>query len=74
MGPQSRNSPNFGNFGTPIWESWDKMPFGCGPRGEDKVFYKGESGGFCEVQAVVNLVNPSLPVACPSTKIAPTMH
>jgi len=34
MGPQSHGSPNFGNFGTPIWESWDKMSFGCGLRGE----------------------------------------
>ncbi len=24
MGPQSRGSPNFGNFGTPTWESRDK--------------------------------------------------
>jgi hypothetical protein len=24
MGPQSHKSPNFGNFRTPIWESWDK--------------------------------------------------
>ncbi len=31
MRPQSRGNPNFGNFGTPIWESWDKMSFGCGP-------------------------------------------
>jgi hypothetical protein len=23
MGPQSHGSPNCGNFGTPIWESWD---------------------------------------------------
>jgi hypothetical protein len=36
MGPQSRRSPNFGNFGTPTWESRDKMSFGCGPRGEAK--------------------------------------
>jgi len=34
MGPQSRKNPNLGNFGTPIWESWGKMPFGCGPHGE----------------------------------------
>jgi hypothetical protein len=27
MGPQSRGSPNFGNFGTPTWESHDKMTF-----------------------------------------------
>jgi hypothetical protein len=30
MGPQSCGNPNFGNFRTPIWESRDKMPFGCG--------------------------------------------
>jgi len=34
MGLQSHGSPNFGNFGTPIWESRDKKSFGCGPRGE----------------------------------------
>jgi len=34
MGPQSRESPNFDNFETPTWESWDKKPFGCGFRGE----------------------------------------
>jgi hypothetical protein len=34
MGPQSCGSPNFENFKTPIWEFQDKMPFGCGPRGE----------------------------------------
>jgi len=31
---QSRGSPNFGNFGTPTWESRNKKPFGCGPHGE----------------------------------------
>jgi hypothetical protein len=31
---QSYESFDFGIFGTPIWESWDKRPFGCGPRGE----------------------------------------
>jgi hypothetical protein len=29
MGPQSHGSPNFGNFKTPTWESWDKMAFGA---------------------------------------------
>jgi hypothetical protein len=33
MGPQSCRSPNFENFGTSIWESRDKKPFGCGPCG-----------------------------------------
>jgi hypothetical protein len=34
----------------------------------------GEGGGFPRVQgiwAVVSLVSPELPVACPSTKVAP---
>ncbi len=31
----------------------------------------GEGGGFPRVQAVVSLVSPELPVACPSTKGAP---
>jgi hypothetical protein len=34
MAPQSHRSPNLGNFGTPTWESWDKKPFRCGPRGK----------------------------------------
>jgi len=31
----------------------------------------GEGGGFPRIRAVVSLVNPGLPVACPSTKGAP---
>jgi hypothetical protein len=31
--PKLRKS-QVGNLGTPIWESQDKMPFGCGPHGE----------------------------------------
>jgi len=36
-----------------------------------KEYYVGEGGGFPQVQAVVNLVSPELPVAYPSTKGAP---
>jgi hypothetical protein len=39
-----------------------------------RVYYKGEGGGFPQVEAVMNLVSLSLPVACPNTKNAPTMH
>jgi hypothetical protein len=35
-----------------------------------KEYYMGE-GGFPQVRAVVSLVSPELPVACPSTKGAP---
>jgi hypothetical protein len=31
----------------------------------------GEGGGFPRAQAVVSLVNPESPMACPSTKGAP---
>jgi hypothetical protein len=34
MGPQSHENPKCGNSGTPIWESLDKIPFGCGPCGK----------------------------------------
>jgi len=29
MNAQSLGSPNWDNFRTPLWESWEKMPFGC---------------------------------------------
>ncbi len=35
------------------------------------IYYMREGGGFPRVQAVVSLVSPELPVACPSTKGAP---
>ncbi len=42
MGPQSCGSLKYGKFGTPIKESWDKMLFGCGPRGEaQSILYGG---------------------------------
>jgi hypothetical protein len=34
-------------------------------------YYMGEGGGFPQIRAVVSLVSPKLPVACPSTKGAP---
>jgi hypothetical protein len=39
-----------------------------------RVYYKGEGGGFPQVQAVVNLMSPNLLVARPNTKSAPAMH
>jgi len=30
---QSPESPNWDSFETPLWESWDKKPFGCGCHG-----------------------------------------
>jgi hypothetical protein len=67
MGPQSCESPNFGNFGIT-----SHLDVGLVER--HRVYYKGEGGGFPQVQAVVSLMNPSLPVARPSTTRAQTMH
>ncbi len=71
-GPKVVGIPTLGL--TPIWESWDKMSFGCEPCGEHIVYYKGEGGGFPQVRAVVSLVSPSLPIARPNTKSGSTMH
>jgi hypothetical protein len=74
MAPQSHGSPNLGNFGTPTWESRDKKPFGCGPRGKIQSILQGgrwrlpPSPGHGESYVFV------LPVAHPSTKGVPTMH
>jgi hypothetical protein len=37
-------------------------------------YYKGEGGGFLQVQAMVSLVSMCLPVARLCTKNAPVMH
>ncbi len=39
-----------------------------------RIYYKGEGGGFPQVQAVMSLVSLRLPVVHPNTKSAPTMH
>jgi len=33
-GPKVAGVPILGILGLPFWESQNKMPFGCGPRGE----------------------------------------
>jgi len=39
---QSFGSPNRDNFGTPLWESWEKEPFGCRCGGKSqRILYGG---------------------------------
>jgi hypothetical protein len=71
MNSQSFESPNQDNFGTPFWESQEKMPFGCRCGGKHREYYMGEGGGFLRVWAVVSQVNPGSLVACFGTKSAP---
>jgi len=68
MTSQSPGSPNWDSFGTPPWESWDKKPFGCGCHGEVQRILYGGRWWLPQVWAVVSLVSPELPVACPSIK------
>jgi hypothetical protein len=40
---QSCETPSLGNFGTPIWKSRDKKPFGCQTRGKvQSILYGGK--------------------------------
>jgi len=42
MSIQSPKSPNRDNFGTPLWESQEKKPFGCKCGGELQRILYGE--------------------------------
>jgi hypothetical protein len=68
MMAQSPASPNQDTFETPLWESRDKQPLGCGRGGATKRILYGEGGGFPRAWAVVSQVSPRSPVACPNTK------
>jgi hypothetical protein len=70
MNPQSRENPNFGNFGTPR----TKCHLSVGPVAKHKVYYKGEGGGFPQIRAVMSFMSPNLPMTFPSTKSAQAMH
>jgi hypothetical protein len=68
MNAQSPESPNRDNFGTPLWESREKVPFGCKWGSETQRILYGEGGGFPRVRAVVSQMSPRLPVACSNIK------
>jgi hypothetical protein len=55
----------------PLWTPGTKGHLDVAPVEWRKVYYMGEGGGFPRIWAVVNQVNPELPVACPNTKGAP---
>jgi len=47
-----------------MWASWKGIEYTI----------RGEGGGFPQVRDVVSLMNPSLPMARPNTKIVQIMH
>jgi hypothetical protein len=55
--------------GVPLGSPGTKWHLGIGPMAKHRVYYKGEGGGFPQVQAMVNIVNLWLPVARPFTKV-----
>jgi hypothetical protein len=69
MNAQSPGSPNLDSFGTPLWESREKVPFRCKCSGEaQKILYGGRwwlppSPSRGESSESV------LPVICPNTKV-----
>jgi hypothetical protein len=71
---QSRKSPNCGNFRTPTWESWDKKPFGCGPREELQNILQGGRWWLPPSPGRGESCVSELPVVRLSTKSVPTMH
>jgi len=63
--------PTLELLGLPFGSLRTKCHLDVGLMERQKIYYKRECGGFPQVQAVVNLVSPSLPVACPNTKSVP---
>jgi hypothetical protein len=59
--------------GLPFWSPRKKCHSDVGFIERHRVNYKGEGGGFPQVWAMVNLVNPRLLVAHPNIKSASTM-
>jgi hypothetical protein len=75
MGPQNRRCSNFENLGTPkMGVPRQNVILDVGLVERHNVYYKGEDGGFPQVQAMVSLVSPNLLVAHLSTKSVQTMH
>jgi hypothetical protein len=68
MNAQSPGSLNQDNFGTPLWESQEKVPFGCRCAGVTQSILYGGRWWLPRVRAVVSQVSPRLPMACPNTK------
>jgi hypothetical protein len=73
MRSQSCKSLSWWNFGTLTWESQDKKPFGCGPRGEAHSILYGGRWWLSSSPGRGESYVSELFVAHPSTKSAPPM-
>jgi hypothetical protein len=68
---QSPENPNWGSFGTPPWESWDKKLFKCSLHGRMQRILYGGRWWFPPSPAGGESSESVLPVACPNTKSDP---
>jgi hypothetical protein len=69
-GPKVTKVPTLRISGLSFGSPETKCHLDVGLMERHRVYYKGKGASFPQVQAMVNLVNPSLPVAHPSTKSA----
>jgi hypothetical protein len=72
--PKVTRIPTVGILGLPLGNPRTKWHLSAIPMARHRVYYKGEGGGFPEVQVVVNLTSLSLPMAHLSIKSVPNMH
>jgi hypothetical protein len=68
MGPKVAGVPIMGILKLPLGSSRTKCHLDVAPVERHREYYKEEGGGFPQVQAMLNLVSPSLLVIHPSTK------
>jgi hypothetical protein len=71
MDAQSPRSPNRDRFGTPLWESQEKVPFGCNLRGRTQSILYGGRWWLPPSPGRAESSESKLPVACPNTKGVP---
>jgi hypothetical protein len=69
--PQSCGSPKHGSFRLLFGSPGTKSHSDVGAAERRRKYYMEEGGGFPRAQAVVSLVSPESPVACPNIKGAP---
>jgi hypothetical protein len=58
-----------GISGLPLGSPETKWHLGVGPVARHKIYYKGEGGGFLQVQAMLSLLSLCLLVVCSCTKV-----
>jgi hypothetical protein len=73
-GPKVTRVSTLGISRFPFGSPGTKCHLDVGLVKKDRVYYKGEGGGFPQVRAMVSFVSSNLPMVHPSTKSVPTMH